>query len=359
MRPMSVMKRLNESDNRSEIEAFAEELNNLIQADGLDTMRNGDMLYVINETENGTASMNVQFYEGGNNYADYEVNYIGLGGDTVEGITVSPLAKSGWEQENGDPRGTTFEDGHECWAEACPLSNTSPKEVAEIIKASFDAIGNKNESSLNEDTEENDPVLDKTIKVYDINALIDKEINPDSDVQYKAFDWDGGAAIIVKSDGSGCIVDYEAVGASFKNTSEEVSVYICPKDDDDGNGHRTIHVMATASFKASIDELMKAPSKEMKVRDFFTKYKYNDRCATNFDNIKPYLTECDKTLKEDTLSSDEYYVIGKDDFQALLDKNGGAFENGYLAITKDEANELAKKQGLLINSNGVFSGEEE
>lgn len=213
--------------------------------------------------------------------------------------------------------------------------------------------------NLTEDTEENDPILDKTIKVYDINAIIDKEVNKDSEEKYRSFDFDGGAAIIVKSDGSGCIVNYEAVGNTFNATSDTINVDLCPVDGDDGNGHRTISIMATARVKCTIDELLQAPSKEMKVREFFRKYNYNDRCEQNFENIKPYLTECDKSLKEDTLSSDEYYVIGKDDFQALLDKNGGAFENGYLAITKDEANELAKKQGLLINSNGVFSGEEE
>lgn len=349
MRPMSVMSKLNESDNRTEIEAFAEKLGSLLQSNGLDYMRNGDLMYVIEEKAEGTASMNIQFYEGGNNYSDYEVNYIGLGGDTVEDITVAPLAKSGWEQENGDPRGITFDDGHECWAEACPLSNTSPEEVAEIVKASFDAVDNKNESSLNEDTEEDDPVLDKTIKVYDINAFIDKEINPDSDVQYKAFDFDGGAAILVKSDGSGCIVDYEGVGSSFDSTSDERSIYICPKDEDDGNGHRSIHIMATASFKVPIDELLTAPSKEMKVRDFFNKYKYNDRCARNFDNIKPYLTEGEELKEADDgyPYSDNYYVINEEDFKKLVDLTGGVFEKGYVEITKDEFKEIANKHGFF------------
>lgn len=174
----------------------------------------------------------------------------------------------------------------------------SVEDIKNALNAELDKFSNTNESSLTEsrysDIEETDPVLDKTIKVYDINAFIDKEINPDSDVQYKAFDFDGGVAIIVKSDGSGVIADYEGVGYSFNSTSEEKPVYICPKDEDDGSGHRTIHIMATASFKATVDELMQAPSKEMKVKDFFTKWNYNDRCARNFENIKPYLTESAK-----------------------------------------------------------------
>ena len=308
MRPMNVINKLNESDNRTEIEAFADRLCDLIYDAGLDCMRNGDLLIVLGDNEKGTASMNVQFYEGGNNYSDYEVNYIGLGGDTTDEITVAPLAKSGWEQENGDPRGITFEDGHECWAEACPLSNTSPEEVAEIIEKSFEAISKTNECAITEADEETDPVLDKTIKVYDINALIDKEINPDSDIQYRAFDFDGGAAIIVKSDGSGCIADYEGVGYTFDSTSEEKPVYICPKDEDDGNGHRTIHIMATASFKASVDELLKAPSKEMKVKDFFTKYKYNDRCARNFDEIKHYIEDLKESAKLEESNNGYKYI---------------------------------------------------
>lgn len=146
-----------------------------------------------------------------------------------------------------------------------------------------------NESIIHNLNEADEATLDKDILVYDINAFIDKEINPKQDVKYKAFDWDGGAAILIKQDGSGCIVDYEAIGTKFENTSKQVSVTICPEGEDDGNGHMSFYIMPTASFKATIDELMTAPSKPMKARDFFTKYNYNDRCERNFAGIEDYV----------------------------------------------------------------------
>ena len=84
-------------------------------------------------------------------------------------------------------------------------------------KGALNKLQSLNESNLKEESryssiEDDDPVLDKTIKVYDINAYIDKEINKDSKEKYRSFDFDGGAAIIVKNDGSGCIVNYEALG---------------------------------------------------------------------------------------------------------------------------------------------------
>lgn len=167
----------------------------------------------------------------------------------------------------------------------------------------INVIRKLNESSLKEESkyssiEDNDPVLDKTIKVYDINAYVDKEINKDSEEKYQAFNYRNGAAIILKKDGSGCIVDYEAIGDGFNATTDTVYVDLCPVDGDDGNGHKTFSIMATARVKCTIDELMTAPSKEMKVRDFFNKWDYNDRCARNFDGILPY-------LKDDLNESDE------------------------------------------------------
>lgn len=229
-------------------------------------------------------------------------------------------------------------------------------------KGALNKLQSLNESNLKEESryssiEDDDPVLDKTIKVYDINAYIDKEINKDNKEKYRSFDFDGGAAIIVKNDGSGCIVNYEAVGNTFNATSDTINVDLCPVDGDDGNGHRTISIMATARVKCTIDELLQAPSKEMKVREFFRKYNYNDRCARNFEEIKGYLQE-GAAIKESASSPAEYYIICKEDFQKLLDQNGGVFDKGYVAITKNEANAIAKKQGLVINDNGVFSDED-
>ena len=135
------------------------------------------------------------------------------------------------------------------------------------------------------ESEKQTNILDMPVRVYDINAFIDEEINKDSDKKYKAFDFDTGAAILVTQDGSGCIVDFEAVGSSFAATSDTKTVYICPKSEEK-EGKKEIYIMPTASFKVTIDELLTAPYKEMKVQEFFTKHNYNDRCATNFANIK-------------------------------------------------------------------------
>lgn len=65
-----------------------------------------------------------------------------------------------------------------------------------------------------------------------------------------------------------------------------------------------------------------------------------------------------KKLEEAESSSNEFYIINAEDFQKLLDINGGAFDKGYLAISKDEANALANKQGLYIDQNGnIFTNE--
>ena len=144
---------------------------------------------------------------------------------------------------------------------------------------------------------ENDPVLDKKIKVYDINAWLDKNMNDGSltmiagTKEYQAFHFDQGAAIIITKEGDGCIVDYEAIGSSFNATSDTIKLDLCEKDGDDGKGHRTISLMPTARIKVTIDELLQSPSKSMKVRDFFKKWDYNDRCARNFEDIKHYIEE--------------------------------------------------------------------
>lgn len=134
-------------------------------------------------------------------------------------------------------------------------------------------------------------ILNKTIKVYDIDALIDEEINKDSDKQYQTFHFNEGAAIIIGPAGGGCIVDYEAIGKDFKSVDEEVEIAVCPKERTDENGHRVFSIVPTATLKCPVKELMEAPSKEMKVKDFFYKHDYNDRCRRNFKDIIPFLEE--------------------------------------------------------------------
>lgn len=139
------------------------------------------------------------------------------------------------------------------------------------------------------EADENDPVLEKTVKVYDIDALVDKEINADSEEKYQPHTLHK-AAIITKKDGTGCVVDYEAVGSSFDSIDDDITVSLSPKTEDE-NGKRSIYAMPTAQVKVKVSDLLKAPSQEMKVKDFFTKHNYNDRCEQNFNYVIPYLNE--------------------------------------------------------------------
>ena len=185
-----------------------------------------------------------------------------------------------------------------------PLSDDEAEKIEKVVEAEFDeeeVDEGCSECKLTEDKVD-DKILDKTIKVYDINDFIDKEVNPDSDVQYKAWHLGDGAAILVKADGSGCIVDYEAVGSDFDSVDDLVRIDICPKDEVGEDGRTRVHLVPTASFKVPVSDLMKAPSKEMKVRDFFRKWDYNDRCRRNFDGIKEFLVEGKKASKRGSIT---------------------------------------------------------
>ena len=180
-------------------------------------------------------------------------------------------------------------DGYCC--DKCNNEKVIPARIAQAYRSNEDNLKEENRYGK---TEDNDPVLDKTIKVYDINDFVDKEINTEEGRNYKAFNYPNGAAIIVTSEGNGAILDYEAVGVSFNSTSDTIYLNLCEKDTDDGNGNMSVAIMPSARVKVTIDDLLKSPSKEMKARDFFKKYNYNDRCDRNFDEIKHYLTEGDK-----------------------------------------------------------------
>lgn len=187
--------------------------------------------------------------------------------------------------------------------------NTSSvmKRIARKVRQEFPGIQGifneskkqrKNKKSLKEGAAEDSEVLNKTIKVYDLNTLIDKEVNDGSrEEEYETFHFGDGAAIIVTSKGDGCVLDYEAVGQSFDATSDTVDIYLCPKSRDDGKGHKTFSIMPTAKVGFTVDELLKAPSKDVKVKDFFYKWNYNPRCQRNFEDIVHYLTESSKSCK--------------------------------------------------------------
>ena len=133
-------------------------------------------------------------------------------------------------------------------------------------------------------------ILDSDVDVYDVNAYILK----DSDNKFKAHYTDE-YAIIVAPNGKGCVVDYEAVGQDFDSVDSKIDFgAVENKDgeytDEKGNKYKTFSIIATHRLTTTPKEIMEnAPKKTMKYKDFFKKYKYNDRCASNFRELVSYL----------------------------------------------------------------------
>lgn len=119
------------------------------------------------------------------------------------------------------------------------------------------------------------------IDVYDIDAFVSAE----TDGQFESHDFSGGAAILIRPDGSGCILDFEAVGWEFKNVDEETEIGI-HKMPEQHEGYRTISIIATHYLTCTYKEIMdNAPVKQMTVNEFFSKRNYNSRCQSNFAEI--------------------------------------------------------------------------
>lgn len=132
--------------------------------------------------------------------------------------------------------------------------------------------------------------LESDVNVYDVKALVEQETNGEYTTHYSHE-----YAIIVCTNGKGCVVDYEAVGQDFDSVDSEIEFGIVEnKDneytDENGTKHKTISLIATHRITTTPKEVMeKAPKKTMKVREFFSKYKYNDRCADNFQELAEYV----------------------------------------------------------------------
>ena len=123
---------------------------------------------------------------------------------------------------------------------------------------------------------------DIVIDVYDLDAFIASE----TDGQFESHDFSGGAAILLRRDGSGCMLDYEAVGYEFRSIDDEVEIGIHKISTPDENGYFTISVIATHMVRCTYREIIeKAPVKQMTVDEFFKKRNYNSRCQSNFSEI--------------------------------------------------------------------------
>lgn len=120
------------------------------------------------------------------------------------------------------------------------------------------------------------------IDVYDLDAWI----NAETDGQFESHDFGGGAAILIRPDGSGCMLDYEAVGFEFRSIDETVKIGIHKIPSRDENGYMTISIIATHRIECTCREIIdNAPVKQMTVDEFFKKRNYNSRCSSNFAEI--------------------------------------------------------------------------
>ena len=168
-------------------------------------------------------------------------------------------------------------------------------DIIEYNSAERDEFDNEKDENLKEgyyDYMDKDyaHILDSNVDVYDVNAYVLK----DSDNKFKAHYTDE-YAIIVAPNGKGCVVDYEAVGQDFDSVDSDIDFGVVENKDDEytdekGNKHKTISMIATHRLTTTPKEIMEnAPKKTMKYKDFFKKYKYNDRCASNFRELVSYL----------------------------------------------------------------------
>jgi len=120
------------------------------------------------------------------------------------------------------------------------------------------------------------------IDIYDLDAWIASE----TDGQFESHDFMGGAAILLRSDGSGCMLDFEAVGYEFRSIDDTAEIGIHKISTPDENGNFSISIIATHMIKCTYREIIEnAPVKQMTVDEFFTKRNYNSRCQSNFAEI--------------------------------------------------------------------------
>lgn len=140
--------------------------------------------------------------------------------------------------------------------------------------------------------------LGKDVDVYDVKQFVENE----TENKYRTHYTDK-YAIIVCDNGKGCVVDYEAVGQDFDNIDDKISFGVEENKDNEytdeqGNKHYTINVMATHRLNTTPRDLIEnAPKETMKMRDFFRKYKYNDRCSHNFRDLIKYINMNNKSTK--------------------------------------------------------------
>ena len=175
-------------------------------------------------------------------------------------------------------------------------------------------------------------LLDSDVNVYDVKQFVLDE----SDGKYRTHYTDD-YAIIVCANGKGCIVDYEAVGQDFDSVKSEIKLGIEENKDNEytdeqGVVHQTLNMFATHLVKTTPEEIIeKAPKKTMKYREFFRKYKYNDRCASNFKSLAEYIAKNDDLSKYNDVLDDAEKNEG-----CHSKKKGKKLKEGYIGQTLND-----------------------
>lgn len=222
-----------------------------------------------------------------------------------------------------------------------------------------------------------DKFLNYTINVYDVDAFIKSE----TENKHEAFDYPGGAAIILGEGGKGCVADYEAIYTPFDSTDKEIKI---PANDitEWKDGKRDIYLMPQYLIKTNVEEIIeKAPSKEMKASEFFKKYNYNARCQQNYAGMVKYLqsigffNQNESNITESAEDIDKFWSKGikaGDNVESsgagtveIIDLNKGADyillkrNTGYQPFVAAWAPQLNDEGKLFWGQGHYFTTEEE
>lgn len=133
-----------------------------------------------------------------------------------------------------------------------------------------------------------DDFLESTITVYDLADYVEhlNLTGGEKGVTYTTH-LGNERAVLNTADGKIIVADYEAVRDLLANENDKLTIDVSPKEPGfDENGHRTIHIFPTGTISVPLKDIIKdAPKKQMKAKDFFTKWNYNSRCSSNFQGM--------------------------------------------------------------------------
>ena len=127
-------------------------------------------------------------------------------------------------------------------------------------------------------------VLKNEVKVINFK----KYIKDRCDGKYQPFS--EKMALFVNDKNEGICVDYEGVGFKFdtnENSVVEIDLYNCYDEwNKEHPNEKKICCMPIGTAKIKIDSLLKEEIESVSTfEEFFTKRNYNDRCASNYNEV--------------------------------------------------------------------------